>query len=163
MHDQGDIVTMSRCPICGSKLIGKMIKTTEIPSCSVEWDGDVLWPRDGVQSVDTDTRIDVRCVDGHSETEIVNWLHAGGSHQWDGDLTEEALVEDIQEGLSLSDPCEYSAEMLDAEQVALANDRTFYLECMNNKLLRNRRGFTEVRDGYILYNHIYVACSKPRD
>ena len=48
------------------------------------------------------------------------------------------------------------AKALPLEQKALAEDRDFYLECLNNFLLKDRRTKRDIRDGLILFWHVYV-------
>ncbi len=46
-------------------------------------------------------------------------------------------------------------EQLGAEAQALETDRDFYLECLHGQPLKDRTTPQEVRDGLILYWHVY--------
>lgn len=59
-----------------------------------------------------------------------------------------------------SEPDTITKELLDEETVALKTDRDGYLECMNGLLLRDRKTAREVRDGLILYHHIYKRTTR---
>jgi hypothetical protein len=45
------------------------------------------------------------------------------------------------------------------EQILLV-DKEFYLECMNNKLLKDRKTEQEIKDGLILFHHVYKFIKK---
>jgi hypothetical protein len=47
-------------------------------------------------------------------------------------------------------------EILETEEFLLERDREFYLECLNNKPLKDRKTEQEIRDGLILFWHVYV-------
>lgn len=53
-------------------------------------------------------------------------------------------------------------EILNQEQKALQNDATLYLDCMNNKTFKQRTTPQEirVRDGLILFHHVYMFIKK---
>lgn len=63
-------------------------------------------------------------------------------------------------------------EILEAEQLALETDKAFYMECLNDKPLKNRHTLQEIRNGLILYWHVYrfitnqkegeQKCKKPK-
>jgi hypothetical protein len=46
-------------------------------------------------------------------------------------------------------------KVLEMEQIALEKDSTLYLECLNNKPLKDRKTEQEIRDGLILFFHVY--------
>ena len=48
--------------------------------------------------------------------------------------------------------------ILEAERVALEIDRDLYLECLNGLPLKDRSTEQQVRDGLILYHHVYLVC-----
>jgi hypothetical protein len=48
-------------------------------------------------------------------------------------------------------------EYLTAESEYLRDDRDLYLECLNGKPLKDRTEKQEVRDGLILFHHVYEA------
>lgn len=50
--------------------------------------------------------------------------------------------------------------LLPREQEHLSEDRELYLECLNNKPLSERKTEIEIRDGLILYWHVYQVCRK---
>jgi hypothetical protein len=43
------------------------------------------------------------------------------------------------------------------EELALKTDKAFYLECLNNLPLSNRKTEKEIRDGCILISMVYQA------
>ena len=45
--------------------------------------------------------------------------------------------------------------LLDEEQEYLRTDRIRYLDCLNQKPLYQRLTDTEIKDGLILYHHVY--------
>lgn len=51
--------------------------------------------------------------------------------------------------------------LLSCEENWLAGKhRDLYLECLNGKLLRDRKTDKEIRDGLILYHHVFCVCVK---
>lgn len=46
-------------------------------------------------------------------------------------------------------------DILSEESRALDTDAALYLECLNNKPLRDRTTPQEIRDGLILFHHVY--------
>jgi hypothetical protein len=46
-------------------------------------------------------------------------------------------------------------ELLVAEEQALQHDRELYLDCLNDKPLKERQTPQEIRDGLILFHHVY--------
>jgi hypothetical protein len=50
-----------------------------------------------------------------------------------------------------------TSELLEEEKLYLTNDRERYLECLNNKLLSERKTPQEIRDGLILFGCVYKA------
>lgn len=50
--------------------------------------------------------------------------------------------------------------MLDAEKIALEKDEIRYRECIGTKLLKDRVTPQEIRDGLILFWHVYGSCRK---
>ncbi len=52
--------------------------------------------------------------------------------------------------------------LLAAEDKALADDRELYLDCLNNKILRDRQAENEVRQGLILYHNVYRFIREQR-
>ena len=56
-----------------------------------------------------------------------------------------------------------SPELLEAEKQYLIDDRALYLECLNYLTLANRKTEREIRDGLILYHHIYQQIIKDRE
>ena len=60
--------------------------------------------------------------------------------------------------LSMSLP-ELREHFLKAEKNWLAGKhRNLYLECLNGKLLKDRKTDQEIRDGLILYHHVFGVC-----
>lgn len=51
---------------------------------------------------------------------------------------------------------EISQELLADERQILQSDRERYLDCMNQKLLKDRHTPQEVRDGLILFHNVYA-------
>jgi hypothetical protein len=51
-------------------------------------------------------------------------------------------------------------ELLPQEKEHLLKDRERYLECLNNKPLSERKTEREIRDGLILYWHVYKVVSR---
>ena len=47
-------------------------------------------------------------------------------------------------------------EVLDAELQHLKDDGERYLECLNDKPLKDRTTAQEMRDGLILFHHVYL-------
>jgi hypothetical protein len=45
--------------------------------------------------------------------------------------------------------------LLGEEQQWLTTHRELYLECLNNKLLKDRKTDLEIRDGLILFWHVF--------
>lgn len=61
-------------------------------------------------------------------------------------------------GMSLA---EQRQHFLPAEESWLTGKhRDLYLECLNGKLLRDRKTDKEIRDGLILYHHVFCVCVK---
>lgn len=59
-------------------------------------------------------------------------------------------------GMSLP---ELRQHFLKAEENWLAGKhRHLYLECLNGKLLKDRKTDQEIRDGLILYHHVFGVC-----
>lgn len=48
--------------------------------------------------------------------------------------------------------------LLDEEAKALQNAADLYLECLNGKPLKDRHTPQEIRDGLILFHHVYKVC-----
>jgi len=57
------------------------------------------------------------------------------------------------------DPLVPSKEMLEEERLALETDRDLYLECMNGLPLKDRPQ-EKMKDGFILFHHVYKVCRK---
>ena len=51
---------------------------------------------------------------------------------------------------------ETSLSVLQKEEQALKEDKDLYLECLNNKPLKDRKTEQEKRDGLILFWHVYM-------
>ena len=49
-------------------------------------------------------------------------------------------------------------DILAKEAEALQTDAELYLDCLNDKPLRDRHTEQEIRDGLILYHHVYKVC-----
>jgi len=47
------------------------------------------------------------------------------------------------------------ADVLSQERTALAADRDLYLDCLNNRPLRDRHTDDDIRDGLILFHQVY--------
>jgi hypothetical protein len=50
--------------------------------------------------------------------------------------------------------------LLKCEEKWLQTHRDLYLECLNNKPLKDRKTDQEIRDGLILYHHVFGVCVK---
>jgi hypothetical protein len=50
--------------------------------------------------------------------------------------------------------------LLKMEEQYLRTHRNLYLECLNNKLLKDRKTDEEIRDGLILFHHVFGVCVK---
>jgi hypothetical protein len=48
-------------------------------------------------------------------------------------------------------------ETLQAELQYLQDDRDLYLECLNDKPLKDRSTDQEIRDGLIIFHHVYLT------
>ena len=48
--------------------------------------------------------------------------------------------------------------LLAEEEIALRDNSELYLDCLNGKLLRDRKTPDEIRQGLILFHHIYKVC-----
>ncbi len=46
--------------------------------------------------------------------------------------------------------------LLQQENSFLKEDRDLYLECLNNQPLKDRKTQQEIRDGLILFHHVYL-------
>lgn len=56
---------------------------------------------------------------------------------------------------------EQRQHFLQAEENWLAGKhRDLYLECLSGKLLKDRKTDKEIRDGLILYHHVFCVCVK---
>lgn len=61
-------------------------------------------------------------------------------------------------GMSLA---EQRQHFLKAEEKwMVGKHRNLYLECLNGKLLKERKTDQEIRDGLILYHHVFGVCVK---
>jgi hypothetical protein len=61
-------------------------------------------------------------------------------------------------GMSLA---EQRQHFLKAEENWLAGKHhNLYRECLNDKLLKDRKTDQEIRDGLILYHHVFGVCVK---
>jgi hypothetical protein len=49
---------------------------------------------------------------------------------------------------------------LKMEEGYLKTHRNLYLECLNNKPLKDRKTDQEIRDGLILFHHVFGVCVK---
>ena len=54
-------------------------------------------------------------------------------------------------------------EVLDQEAGYLENDREYYLECMDGKPFADRHTYQEVRDGLIIFHHVYRFIRRPKE
>lgn len=57
---------------------------------------------------------------------------------------------------------EIDDSILAEEQKALETDAKLYLECLNNKLLKDRKTEREIRDGLILFHSVYKFIKRQR-
>lgn len=74
-------------------------------------------------------------------------------------MTEQQKLENTETirvlGMSLS---EQRAHFLKMEEKYLQTHSKLYLECMNNKPLKDRVTEQEIRDGLILFHHVFGVC-----
>lgn len=64
------------------------------------------------------------------------------------------MIKQLKKYFEVSDE-EKIALLLDNEQQYLQTHRELYLECLNNKPLKDRKTAQEIRDGLILYWNVY--------
>jgi hypothetical protein len=55
---------------------------------------------------------------------------------------------------------ELRQHFLKMEEGYLKTHRNLYMECLNGKLLRDRKTDQEIRDGLILFHHVFGMCVK---
>ena len=55
---------------------------------------------------------------------------------------------------------EQHQHFLKMEEGFLKTHRNLYMECLNNKPLKDRKTDQEIRDGLILFHHVFGGCMK---